>query len=124
MTLRILIFALACTAIHAQERPKDTGILCGENCEKHCIEPESAYQTARDNALEAENAVLKRTIQGLKATIASWQGIVAAITAEWPDEKQLQAAQQSANKALDAARDALKKACGDKWDEGKSTCGK
>lgn len=146
MTLRILIFAIVLTAIHAQEPPKmcgpipcasrDDGIFqdnalgSGANAvkvprvEAPAIDPVLAYQTARANALEAENAALKLQVKSLELQVVQSQAMVSKLTADWPNAKQLEAAQAAAQKALDAARDALKKACPDKWDEVKSTCGK
>lgn len=107
MTLRILIFALTLAAIHAESPIAQP-------------DPALAYQTARANALEAENAVLRRVNEQNQVEIQVLQ-MRAQATQE---VTKLQAAQQSAQHALDAARDALKKACGDKWDEKTSACAK
>lgn len=149
MTLRILIFALTLSAVHAQEPPKcrHTGadgsftlVPCewsesgNSSADDHAFkpprveapisDPSLGYQTARANELEAENAALKLQVKNLQMQIVQYQATIGNLTADWPNPQQLQAAQQSAQKALDAARDALKKACGDRWDEVKSTCGK
>lgn len=129
MTLRILIIALTLTAIHAQESPA-SGVCSPPTCspvvETYPVTGREAldYQTARANALEAENAALKLQVKSLELQVVQSQAMVNKLTADWPNAKQLEAAQATAQKALDAARNTLKKSCGDKWDEVKSTCGK
>lgn len=121
----LLIFALALTEIRAQEPalPACTGSGSGQPCQ--LADVATAYQTARANALEAENAALKRTNADNQLTIALLQQALSKLMDDkYGNLQQLQAAQQAAQHALDTARDALKKACGDKWDEKTATCNK
>lgn len=136
MKLSILLFALTLSAIHAQEPPvlpycaggaPPSGERCrpvsemlksaptGSNVALSTDSAALAYQTARANALEAENAVLKRTNADSALSIELFQkALTKLMDDKYGNPQQLQAKQAETQKTLDVARDAMKKACGEK----------